>query len=289
MEETRSDLRSKRVHRLALLLIWEGRLSRARLREIYGLSPVRASEWLREFRDSFPGWTVWESKPKSYRASEEAYREWREGVNNVAGAQDSEFADYLSQVGLSAADLAASGVPMWSAFRDFSTPAPRVFATLRTAIEQRRTVELTYRSMREPAPHKRLIEPHSLVRAGRRWHIRGYSTTNGDFRDYSLGRIVSVQAKDDEARHGAEDDAAWQTAARVAIVAHPRLSQSQAEVVRFEYFQGTASRIENCRGALVPYLVQDLRAATDPKVQLPPDYQLAVGNIKEVSRWLFPT
>jgi hypothetical protein len=46
--------------------------------------------------------------------------------------------------------------------------------------------------------------------------------------------------------------------------------------------------VETCRGALVGYFIQDMRAAIDVKKQRPPDYQLAVANFDEVSPWLFP-
>ena len=59
--------------------------------------------------------------------------------------------------------------------------------------------------------------------------------------------------------------------------------------MRNEYFKGTAARVENCRAALLNYLAQELMAATDMKRQAPPDFQLAIENIQECRRWLFPT
>jgi hypothetical protein len=38
----------------------------------------------------------------------------------------------------------------------------------------------------------------------------------------------------------------------------------------------------------VNYFIQDIRAAIDIKKQCPPEYQLAISNIKEVKPWLFP-
>lgn len=277
-----------RVQQMALLLIWEGYLSRSRLMDLYGLSPVRASEWIRELRTAYPRWTLWESRDKHYRATEAAYKAWRDQQADPAD-RDGGFARYLTDVGLRAAEVDLSVNGIWNAFRDFSTPSPKVFATLREAITRGLATEIVYRSMREPSPHQRLIEPHSLIRAGRRWHVRAHCLTNGDYRDYSLGRIVDVRRLERTAVHGAQDDAAWQTAVRVAITAHPDLAPEQADVVRFEYFQQTAARVEHCRAALVPYLLQDLRVAVDTRRQRPPEYQLAIANLEEVRLWLFPT
>jgi hypothetical protein len=75
---------------------------------------------------------------------------------------------------------------------------------------------------------------------------------------------------------------------KVRVQAHPQLTPGQQDLVRFEYFDGTAARVHSCRGALLPYLVQELRLALDVTKELPPEYQLAVENVEEVRKWLFP-
>ena len=74
---------------------------------------------------------------------------------------------------------------------------------------------------------------------------------------------------------------------QVRIGAHPLLTREQADVIRFEHFDNTASLTQSCRAALISYFVQDIKAATDPENQTPPDYQLAVENLDEVKAWLF--
>lgn len=276
--ETESTRR--RIEEVGHLLRWEGRLSRARIIDLYGLSPVRASELIREFRDAYPDATQWDSQSRSFIATEAAY----------AGIGAGEGLDwYLARTGLQAATPNAplAGV-VWAAFTDFSRPDPKVFSIVLRAAQDRRRLEIFYRSMGEPKPHSRLIEPHSLVRAGRRWHLRALSLEHGEFRDFSLGRIVKVKRCAEASQSAVADDTGWNARVKVALIAHPRLSREQAEVVRHEYFRGTARRTETCRGALVQYLVQDVRAATDMSTQLPPDFQLAVENMEEVSPWLFP-
>jgi WYL domain-containing protein len=276
----------ERALQLGQLLIWEGMLTRSRVMEIYGLSPVRSSEWIRGFRERFPRWSTWDSIGRRYLATEEAFRAWRKEVIHPAGDQG--FAKYLGQVGLSSSYPNEDFPNVLSAFPDFSSPSPAIFASLRRAIEEGLVAELTYRSLGNPEPHKRVVEPHNLIRAGRRWHVRAYCQTNGNFRDYSLGRIAKAALLQERATHGANEDERWTTRAQLTLVAHPALSAAQAEVVRFEYFHSTAARKQSCRAALVPYLIQDLRAATDPATQRPPDYQLAVANIEELRPWLFP-
>jgi hypothetical protein len=84
------------------------------------------------------------------------------------------------------------------------------------------------------------------------------------------------------------DDEAWMVNVRIRLVAHPDLTKDQEAVIRYEYFSNTSARVDTCRGALVNYYIQDVRAATDVTTQKPPEYQLAVSNIDEVKQWLFP-
>ena len=269
---------------LQILLSWEGEVGRGRVMKLFDLSPVRASEWIRELRDLRPDWMVWDSVGRRYLATSA----FQQASSRQAEAQAEEtFASYLALTRIPSRH--AHDEQGMHVFTDFNVPAAVVFATLRRAIRDMTVVVLTYRSMKHPEAHERMIEPHNLVRAGRRWHVRGYCRQNQDFRDFALGRIVGVRLIDDAATHRQRDDAAWSTQVEVLLVPHPLLTPKQEEVVRFENFSNTSARRQTCRAALVAYLIQDLRAAADPEHQRPPDYQIAVANIKELRPWLFPT
>jgi predicted DNA-binding transcriptional regulator YafY len=143
--------------------------------------------------------------------------------------------------------------------------------------------------MRQPAPHEQCIEPHALVLAGPRWHVRAFSITRNEYRDFALGRIVGCELTETPASHRSEADVAWTTSVKVRLIAHPQLSAAQEDMVRHEYFDGAVERVEVMRGALIPYLLHELRVAYEPTKQRPPDYFLAVRNVKDVARWVFPT
>lgn len=285
----RGEVNQQRLTLLASILLWEGRLNNARLREIFDLSSVRASEWIREFRETYPGWTEWNSKTRSYHATMKAYRS--DGAGEQRKQSDAtSLSQYLGLVGIPHSVTESSqSRAIWAAFPDLSVPSPRTFALVSEAIRERQTLQITYRSMREPTPHLRVIAPHSLIRAGRRWHLRAFSSTNQDFRDYALGRVEKVERLDSPAERTEKDDRAWMTKVPVRLVAHPDLTPEQEALIRFEYFNNTAARVDTCRGALVSYFIQDVRAAVDPAKQRPPDFQMAVANIEEVRPWLFPS
>lgn len=278
----------RRLFLLEAILLWEGRLNNARLREIFELKGVRASEWIREFRDLHPDWLEWDSVTKSYHATETAFTaapRTAKGHHNVSASLN----QYLALVGLPYASTEPSfHRGAWSAYPSISAPTPRIFSSITEAIRLHRRIEISYMSMSDPEPHKRIISPHSLVQAGRRWHTRAFSSEHQQFRDYALGRIVSAVLLDEDSERDEIDDVAWATRVQVRLVAHPELTTAQESVIRFEYFNNTAARTDTCRGALVNYFIQDIRAATDIKKQKPPEYQLAISNIEEVRPWLFP-
>ncbi len=273
---------TQRLRQLELLLRWEGQVGNARLRDLLGLSSIRASQWLREFREFQPLWTGWNRITRSFDATPEFYRD------KILGNASS-LAQYLTLVGLPSAMDADSQQVVVAAFPDITMPNPQVFAVLSSASRSKRAVEITYCSMREPKPHKRIISPHSIVRAGRRWHARAYCDLNKQFRDYTLGRITNAKLLDQPSGALMEDDKDWMTEVQVGLIAHPDLSPEQESLIRFEYFKDTAARVTTCRGPLVNYFIQDVRAAVDVKTQRPPEYQLAVWNIKEIKKWLFPS
>ena len=280
---------NQRLTMLKLLLVWEGRLNRGRLMELFDLGSNWASVWIREFRKDYPDWLEWDTKTRSFHATPQAYKAWR-GPETKHLADAASLAQYLALVGLPYAitSMEPGHASILAAFPDLSTPNPEHFAVLSEAIRLGRVVQLTYRSMKTPEAHQRTISPHNMIRAGRRWHIRAYCEDNQDFRDYSLGRIVGAKMLPTVASKGEKDDEAWMAKVPVRLVAHPDLTPEQESLIRFEYFFNTSARVETCRGALVSYFIQDVRAATDIKKQQPPDYQLAVSNLDEVKPWLFP-
>lgn len=273
------------ISELALLLQWEGSLSNARIRDLFGVKSVRASNMITEFRDEHPTWLVHDSKTKAFYPSSDYLSHQRKQANRRHHAD--ELARYLALVGLPYATPAKDEHHhLVCAHTDLAAPPPRPFALLQSAAKGQRKVRITYRSMNNPEPHQRIISPHTVVRAGRRWHARAFCEEAGEFRDFSLGRISKVEELGQPAERYASDDKPWQAFVKVTLVPHPELTPEQSLVIRAESMTGAAALIEICRGALVKYFVQDMRAAIRTQHR-PPEYQLAVGNLKEIEQWLF--
>lgn len=270
-----------------MLLIWEGRISRARVGQFLDVQWRRASQLISEFRETRDGWAVWDEKKKEFQSTSLAYKAFES-----SGRAKESLGRYLSMVGLPFAAAISDkeggdGIVLWSSTPSAGIASPRIFALMVSACREKTGVKITYLSLQEPAPHQRTIYPHSLVRTGQRWHVRAFCEEKNEFRDYALGRIIDTVPTGTKAKHLKENDKAWNTKVKVRLVAHPGLSIEQSRVIQREYFNEASTRVDICRGALVQYYIQDIRAAVDPVKQKTPEYLIAVENMKEVSPWLF--
>ncbi|WP_386755292.1 WYL domain-containing protein [Lysobacter yangpyeongensis] len=171
-----------------------------------------------------------------------------------------------------------------------------VFAKLHRAAREGVGVKATHASMVHPEPTTKRFYPHALVEAGRRWHARVYllpagaDNAQGEFRDLAISRLRSVVVQQEKRPPEADpsNDSAWQTKVDVRVVPHPKLSAAQKQVIRGEYFKGTAAQRIRVRAALLHYTLHDLRCATNPAKQFPPEYQLCVDEPEALMPWLMP-
>lgn len=270
--------RVSRNIKVGRILLWEGRVGRARLAAEFGLPPATASDWLGDFRKDYPGWVQWSPSLRADTATATAYAE-AEGRGHIRSPAVLAMLEPYASAG--------SAEPQELTW-DFVQVSAHTFSRVNMAIADKKRLAFTYASMSNPEPHPRLIEPHSILKTGRRWHVRGFCNEKQDFRDFVLGRMARVRILDERSISSAAHDIPWSTNIKVRIVAHPKLSEPQQLVVRQEFFKGTSARVLSCRAALLNYLVHELRAATDVERQAPPDYQLALSNIEECRAWLFP-
>lgn len=249
------------------VLLYEGRVSNQRLREQFDVQQVQSSRMLAEIRELHPG-TV---RP----ASDGEKGAWISTPRFRPKIFDGGFNDYMDIAG-------RVGVSTEDARQDLTEVDATLFRSLHAAVVERRGIEVTYYSMRTPAGTDRAIYPHAFVRGGRRWHVRAFDGSSREYRNFNLGRLRML----DESAPSEPllpPDAAWERVETLCIGPHPYLSDEQQSVIRNELFGGRANRLVNSRGALVPFVLQDLRVATNPDAQQPPEYQIVLLNVHELN------
>lgn len=265
-------LRDYRLKIMEGVLAWEGEIGNARVRKLFGLQPVQASRLLGEFRSFMGEHIIEDSKAKVLKPSAP------EGIET-----DISLDEYVRQT--QAGGGAASHIV--DARIDLTQVKPAVFALLRKAALNRTGVKIGYASMTNPTHEDRTIFPHSIVHVGRRWHARAWCARRQEFRDFTLGRIGSASPVAEQATKTMEHDQAWSQIVMLELAAHRKLTAQQQQVVQDEYFNGAAERQLSVRACLTQYVIQDLRAATNPERDVPPEFQIEVINAEQLKGMLF--
>lgn len=254
---------------LETILTWEGSIDNERIRQLLDVKTVWASRLMGELTTRM--------RDRARRASAHAPLEFI-GQSNDRHSPD----EYLrvithhddkiltAQIEDARVDLSPIHLPIFSAS----------FSAARTG----QGIKIVYRSMSSPSGRESIVFPHSIVRAPRRWHMRAWCEERKSFRDFTLGRIASIEPVDTPAPFTKIDDFEWNQTLELIIVAHPGLSEEQQEMIAAEYFPGTTAKLLCVRQCLASYVIQDLRLALDPSTQLPPEYQLVVSNAAKLPK-----
>lgn len=257
------------------LLLWEGAASNERMRELFQVHFTTASRLLAQYAAMNP-------LGLSYST---AQRRWISEAPFRPLLTEGTLEEYLAYTFTPEAKPVVTRTHL-----DLGEVAPATFALLHRACSEALGIGAQHASMRHPAPVEKIFYPHALVEAGRRWHVRAYIPAASAFQDLALTRLQDVRLLDGSPPPVAEatQDPAWNTWVDLRLVPHPALSPAQKQLVRAEYFQRAAARVQTVRAALAPYILHELRAATDAAAQRPPEFQLYVQPTDELIPWLLP-
>jgi predicted DNA-binding transcriptional regulator YafY len=256
-----------RLAELETVTLWEGEITNERIRTLLGVKQVYASRLLSALSRRLSGRA---ERSTPHAPLEMLYASASDGPRKSPDP-------YLHLLSSYEPSDAASGAVV-DARLDLSHISPVIFSRILRAIRQTQGIEIEYRSMNHPLGTKRIVFPHSLVRAPRRWHMRAWCTEREDFRDFTLGRIGALSELDQKSEKLRKDDVKWNRITELAIGPHPTLDADQRKMIAAEFFPGAALLKLRVRECLAPYVIQDLRVATEFEKQTPPEYQLALMN-----------
>lgn len=253
----------ERQRAIEILLLWEGRVSRGRLLELFDVHGTVLSRDIAAYREAFPDVSAVVGAGRAYIA-----QPWMRPYLTIG-----RFEEYLQLIGAAGREAVSAGVQMLSSGVEIASIRHPLFSVIHNAIREGKSVRLTYRSLKNPKPHERIIRPHSLIHAGPRWHVRGYCKEDESYRDFNLGRIAS--ATPDQTRlPGEEEDTDWNTFVDTRLRPHRDLDELQSRLVRDEYMLGAVQLVLKTRIAMIPYTIHAYRAAVDPDKQTTPEHIL---------------
>ena len=171
-------------------------------------------------------------------------------------------------------------------------PNKEVVAQVIRAIKQKTKLSVIYSSLTDRnSSEARIIEPHSLVNTGLRWHIRAYSEDTYDFRDFVVSRVQKAQQLSDKAESNPEYDDDWMELINLQLTPHPKLSEDKRKILLTDYAAENDVIEFTVRRALLAYVLQRLSVDTTEDHSLNPNaYQLIMMNRDEIepfAGWAF--
>jgi WYL domain len=189
-------------------------------------------------------------------------------------------------------DESVFGIPVESMVLPSRLPDKTVLAQINRAIHNKKKLQVSYHSLsKKDSKQKRIIEPHSLVNTGFRWHVRAYNEDTFDFRDFVLSRFVSAECLDTGAESSAQYDDDWTEIISVQLTPHPKLDGEKQSSLLIDYGSDDDVITIKVRRALIGYLLQQLSVDTTADHELNPNkYQLIVLNRDEIepfAGWAF--
>ena len=279
----------QRLQYIEIMAYYTGVVTRSDVARAFGISDAAATKDLKQYGDLAPDNLL--------------YR------HNVFGFVPNEsfeplFADLTpaNVLPMIAANLAATngpygdeliyGISVDSLPLPTRLPDKEVLAQIIRAIKNRNKLQVSYHSLsNRESTQQRILEPHSLVNTGLRWHIRAYNEETYDFRDFVLSRFGDARLLPEAAESSPQYDDDWMEMVSLQLAPHPRLSKSKQASLLIDY------RCENkvidiqVRRALIAYLLQRLSVDTTADHSLNPDaHQLIVLNRDEIepfAGWAF--
>ncbi len=291
-EKMRLDLKwatRQRLQYIEIMAWYAGVVTRSDVARAFGLSDPAATKDLKLYGDLAPGNLIYNHGVFGFVPGEG----FTAAFADLAPARALPvIAANLAVAGGPYGDALIYGLPTAALPLPARLPGARTVAAITRAIHGRRKLRVSYRSLSgRDSQAPRILEPHTLVNTGLRWHVRAYSEDSCDFRDFVLSRIVGADCLETSAASGEQYDDDWVERVNLQLVPHLGLDAARRESLLLDY--GAAGEIieVNVRRALLGYVLQRLGVDTTVDHSMNPHaFQLMLLNREEIepfAAWAF--
>lgn len=272
-----------RYRLIEIIALWEGRLTTNHLTRAFGIGRQQASKDINTYLGKTGGNLVYDKNLKGYKPGPDFQPRFTRGVADeylqLLAAQN-DLAESIGELNVRLPNTEVIAPPA-------RLIRPLVLQRVVRACREKLRLEVVYGSMANPEPETRVIQPHTLVYNGYRWHVRAWCEKNRDFRDFVLTRIYDEPDWLTEQTMPAEADTAWNTRVDIELVADTRLTPAQQRLVAADWgFEDGVLRIPT-RAALVAYGLQLFRLAPGMGDATELEQPLRVRNLEQLQRWVF--
>jgi len=272
----------QRLQYIEVMAYYTGVVSRGDLTRTFGISDAAATKTLKQYNDLVPDNLIYQHTDFGFAPTERF---------------EAIFADLSPQTVLPmiAGNLATTaqtmeispvyGIQVDTLPQPVRLPDKAIVANIIRAIKHQQKAEILYSSMTgSENTEPRIIEPHSLVNSGLRWHVRAYNERSYDYRDFVLSRISQATRLQTAAESSMIYDDDWVERICLELAPHPGLSEQQRKGLLLDY-GATEGIIElEVRRALAGYVLQKLTVDTTESHSMNPNaYQLVLLNREEIA------
>jgi predicted DNA-binding transcriptional regulator YafY len=270
---------------IELLAYWQGRVNTTDVSLQFHISRQQAQKYIKQYNQAHPDNIIYDKSAKAFLPSAKftlhcidvdvsVYLNW---ISNHAYIQS--FNQFTT-----ARSKHLTNTSLNLPIREVS---PYVMRGIVEAIKFQRRLEVDYFSLTNPDGEGRIIQPHTFVKTGLRWHLRAYDEKNGSFRDFVLSRFRGRPELLDKATHTQTLDQNWHQQVQLIFIPDQRLSNSQRAVIENDYQMLDGKLIINSRAALVQYFLQEMRVNIKFHDEIPEAQQLVLANKNDIKQWLF--
>ncbi|WP_163338770.1 WYL domain-containing protein [Desulfopila sp. IMCC35008] len=220
----------KRLEFIESRLAWEEKISRGDLIDYFDISTPQSTKDLKLYQEKAPSNLYYDKRMKQYIAAE--------GFDPFFVSFNSQ--SYLSRLLIALRDktkgvFSCGKIPpayqLPNLERMIETP---ILKAILSCLHSHHSIMIEYQSMNSPKPAKRWISPHALGFAEHRWHVRSLCHNNKEYRDFNLGRILSVgDIRMESIDHS--NDFLWHNSVSYRITTHPDLTPSQKKLIERDY------------------------------------------------------
>jgi predicted DNA-binding transcriptional regulator YafY len=274
------DNKDTRYRTIELLVHWTGLVNSTQLMAYFCVSRTQAQKYLTAYQKNHPANLVYDKRRKGFKPKQHFCAEF---ISNDVN----EYLDWLNNTVEPTVSKQASRFTNASLSLPTRQVLPQVMRGLISAIKQQKRIEVDYVSLANPNGEGRIIQPHTFVKTGLRWHLRAFDEKHQQFRDFVLSRFRGQPELLDNASHNPEQDSAWNSIIELVFCPDSRLTAEQKRVIEQDYQMQNGQLVTQTRAALAQYLLQDMQVNIKFLDAVPEAQQLTLLNFKDIKQWLF--
>jgi predicted DNA-binding transcriptional regulator YafY len=244
----------ERLRMLEVWLWWRGWAGRGDLVERFGISPAQASS-------DFQKYLELNGKQVSYQTSRKRYEASEEFDCRLHSPTLEEAVGIFLGGGMAGAAVAGDGGQTTGKLAVLTLPkreaAVGISRKVFIALLAGQRLRVKYYSLSSNTVAWRWLRPGALAWDGRRWHVRAWCETRGDWRDFVLARIGDAEWPEPVTEATAED-ADWNAWEVVRFRVNPALAEDSRKALQADYgLDGEVMEVR-VRRALKGYLLAEM-------------------------------